>query len=198
MALWGSMAALDQSRENGQAGSPAPTVAINIGPVTGSVLYVRLWTRREAGQPARAGQESTDPAVCLTTDLLRASGADPVETDGRVCVARFSTLQAGILAARRLQWAAQGFSESENPVETAIAVLVQQAEDSPDALAGGPYPAVLERAAPGQILMTNNVGKDLEEMAGFSLGGSLGNRVPGIDVARAGSTLDPFHRRNGD
>ena len=145
-------------------------MAIDIASAIGTVLYVRLWTRRETNQTARAGLESSDPAVCLAIDLLRASGGDPVETDGLACVARFSTLQAGILAARRLQWAAQGFSESETPVETAIAVVVQQGEDSPDPLAGGPLPAVLERAAPGQILITNNVGKELEETAGFSLG----------------------------
>lgn len=169
VALRGPMAAVDQTRENGQAGSPAPTVAIDIARTSGSVLFVRLWTRQETGEPARAGGESVSPAVCLTLDILKASGAEPEMAADHVFVARYAALQAGVLAARRLQWAAQGFSESENPKETAIAAVVQHAGDSPEEAS---FPEVLQHAAPGQILLTDNVGNALEEMAGFSLGPS--------------------------
>ena len=165
-----SMTAFDQFRANGLAEVQTPTVAIDSAPTGGSILQVRLRTRLEAGQLGAAGGEILDPAVCLTTDLIKASGGDPVESDGQIFVARFTTVQDGVLAARRLQWAAQGFFESQNLKETPFAVLVQRPEDSLDPTANGFFAEALEHAEPGQILLTENVGKALGEMAGFSLG----------------------------
>jgi hypothetical protein len=164
------MAAWKQSRMPDQAEAQAPTVAISNAPATGVSLYVRLWAVGEAGESAPAFRENMDPAACLTTDLIAAAGGVQVETHGQVFLARFPALQTGILAARRLLWAAQGFSETSSLRETALAVLVQHPDESLGAAAERTVPHVLEHAAPGQILITESVAKVLEDMAGFSMG----------------------------
>jgi hypothetical protein len=93
------------------------------------------------------------------------------------CVARFPTLQAGILAARRLQWAAQGFSEIGDLRDTSVGLVVLSAEDAIEPMAGGTFLHVLDRAAPGQILLAEHAGKLAEDLPGFSVGPTSGTGV---------------------
>jgi hypothetical protein len=164
------MAVVEQTRRPDPTETHAATVAIDAAPAGGAVLHVRLWARGGTSELALAAGNNIDPAVCLATDLLAASGGSLVEAGGPFLVARFPSLQAGVLAARRLQWAAQGFSEAQNRRETCAAIVVQNTEDFFGGSSDGSFSTVLEGAAPGQILLTEDAGRGLDEMAGFSLG----------------------------
>jgi hypothetical protein len=145
-------------------------VAIGNAPGNGAVLYVKLWNPGETSDAVPAAQKYSSTAFCLTSDLIAASGGVICEAREQILSAQFSAFQIGVMAARRLQWAAQGFSETENLREMAVAVLVQHAEDALLSITDDASSHLLELAAPGQILLTEKAGKFLEEMAGFSLG----------------------------
>ena len=168
------MTALDQFRDNDPAGEHAPTVAIGNAPAVGAILHVRFSKSINAANAVPSGSPLLDPETCLTTDLIKASGGDVLESSGKVVVARFPAVQDGVLTARRLQWAAQGFLESRNSKDPPLSVLVQQTEDSLDPAMEASFVKALGSAPAGQILLTERVGKALDEMGGFALGADSG------------------------
>jgi len=112
------------------------------------------------------------PAVCLLADIAEAAGATPVETQGKVFAAAFAGLAEAIRAARRLQWALQGFVQGESAANLAMAVLVGNSEEFPGFLEQGRLPAALAKAAPGGILLTVQAAQAAEEQVAYALTGA--------------------------
>jgi hypothetical protein len=132
-------------------------------------LSIRLWTSAHVAEPAAAPWEGEGPAVCLILDLISASGGAPSASQGEVLVAEFLSFEAAILCARRLQWAVQGFSETEGLQTTSLAVLVHAPEEKPGQISGGELAHLLDQATPGQILLTEKARQPFENLPGFPL-----------------------------
>jgi hypothetical protein len=111
----------------------------------------------------------------MALDLIAASEGVLASRQGEALVASFPSFELAILAARRLQWAVQGFSESGGPQAISIAVLVHSPEDASAQTAGGALPHFLEQAEPGEILLTEEVSRYFENMPGFPLQEASGN-----------------------
>jgi hypothetical protein len=139
----------------------------------GAVLAVRLWTQPEEAESGPASDpsywKSAAPAVLLIVDLIAASEGVATVTHGKIMAASFSSPQTAITAARRLQWAIQGFSEAEKLKGTAISVLVCSAEEVSGKGEDHSFLLPLEKAAPGQILLTERSCQRLDELPIFSL-----------------------------
>jgi len=132
-------------------------------------LLVRLWTTDEPGEPDPMFWKSAAPAVSLILDLVSASEGVVAATHDNILVANFSGIQKAISAARRLQWAVQGFTEGESSHGTAAAVLVHSAENQFGQTSDNSFLLLLKQAIPGQILLTEKTCQHLHNLPGFSL-----------------------------
>ena len=162
------MAALSQSRKPEGAAEPLSAEAAS-NPSTGQAcISLRLWLsgRPDASLTVHA---SGNPAVCLIHDLVAASEGQLVASRGGVLVAGFLSYPAAILAARRLQWAFQGFSESSGPRSAALALLVHSLREAPSETSGGAVLRSLGEAAPGAILLTEAASRPLDGLPGLPL-----------------------------
>jgi hypothetical protein len=111
--------------------------------------------------------ESDSPAVSLATDLIAASkGASVSHRDGYL-VTSFHAVLPAVSTARRLQWAVQGLSEGRDLRGTSIAVLIHYAHDLPLQTGQSAVRDALEQANPGQILLTESIGKSFDDLPGF-------------------------------
>jgi hypothetical protein len=181
------MAALKQSRSPDQAA----TTKVPSSQTPGSAfLGVRLWTGN-AGGDANAVDWKKDPAACLIIDLVTASEGTSGAPHGRDCSATFHDIQSAVFAARRLQWAMQGFSESAGHKCAGIALLVSTAQES-TGKSSESSPSPLEVAEPGQILLSEGCCRLLGELPVLSLRPStvagfqeLLWRAPGDQAERA-------------
>lgn len=151
----------DQGRPQGSSSASAGT--------TSGVLNVRLWMTGEAGGSNPMFWKSAAPAVSLIVDLIAASEGVVATTQDNILVANFPSVQRAISAARRLQWAVQGFAEGKSFHGTAAAILVHSPEDQFGQTAGSSYLTLLNQAKPGQILLTDKTCQDLHDLPGFSL-----------------------------
>ena len=115
-------------------------------------LCVRLWNGTETGGGAL---NANAPAVCLVRDLILASQGQLSEPRGQLLVGTFSGIDSAILATRRLQWAMQGFSDSDKTGHTKAAILVYDADELSDPEFAGSVQLCLEQAVPGQILISS-------------------------------------------
>ena len=102
-------------------------------------------------------------------DLISASGGVPVAQQGEAFVAGFPSFDAAILAARRLQWAMQGFSEGGEPQAVSLAILIHTPEDAPGEADGGNLLLPGEQATPGEILLTERISQFFENLPGFPM-----------------------------
>jgi hypothetical protein len=153
----------DQSRSSAQA--PPTRVASSQAP--GAVLGIRLWTGDAAGDADSTAWKQA-PAAWLILDLITASEGTPGVARGRILTADFKGVQAAVSAARRLQWAIQGYSESAKLKGAGIAVLVFTSEESAKPPSDASL-APLEKAEPGQILLTEKCCLLLGEVPIFPL-----------------------------
>lgn len=157
-----------QFRESDRAATHTPTVVQESLPA-GAYLSARLWTSSPGGERATLPWDSSDPAVALAMDLLTASEGVRADTGSGHPVVTFRSFQKAILAARRLQWAMQGYSESDGLPGLSAAILIHSAEDTPDPAAGGRMAEALQKAAPGQILLTQPASQPIENLPGYQL-----------------------------
>jgi len=104
-----------------QAATQSSSRTQGISPSTDANLSLRLWTASGGAGLTPSNWESESPAVCLTLDLIAASEGTVVARQGGDLVAAFPSLPSAIQAARRLQWAFQGFSEAESAQAAAVA-----------------------------------------------------------------------------
>jgi len=84
-------------------------------------------------------------------------------------VAFFAGIQPAVLTARRLQWALQGLSEADRFAATAAAVLVHSTPDLPALENDSSVSLPLEKAAPGQILLTAKAAELLRDIPALPL-----------------------------
>ena len=135
-------------------------------PASGAVVFIRLWTDREGGQPGDVAAKGLDPAVCLAVDLIAASGG-AVQNQGKPLVATFPDAPTAILVARRMQWAFQGLSEAEGFAGCAIAALVCSSADLSGKPADHAGLLFLEQGTPGRILLGENVSELVRDIPGL-------------------------------
>lgn len=157
------------SREAQLAKGQATAQANGKSPSGGALLLVRLWPEAKEGEPEEHFWDSGAPAAGLTLDLIAASEGVRTATLGRKIVAKVPSVEAAVATARRLQWAIQGFAEGEGLQETAAAALVHGGTELPDPLAGSEWVEFLQKANPGQILLTEEACQAVEQIAGYSL-----------------------------
>ncbi len=88
--------------------------------------------------------------------MMSACGGTPQSAQGSILPVRFETPQAAVLAVRRLEWVLQGLSEGSSETaagaKASATVLIHAAADPESAS----LPSVLEKAAPGQVLLSNS------------------------------------------
>lgn len=181
MALQAKMAASTHSRKPEKAakqasprsqGESVTTADASIPP--NALLSLRLWNRTDPAHQAVSIWETDAPAVCLTLDLISASEGLPVARDGEVLVASFPTFQSAILAARRLQWAAQGFAEGAEPNSGPLAALIHAPKEDPGQSVGEAV-HLLQQAAPEQILLSSQASRFFDNLPGFPLQAASGD-----------------------
>jgi len=140
--------------------SQAATAMVDDAPAGSAVLSVRVCTDNG---PAEIWDDASLECA-LARDLIQASGGIPAEMGGPVLSARFDTIAAAALAARRLQWSAQGLSEDSHPY--ALSILIQSGDEVARAGHETPPP---EFASAGSILVTDSAARLLEDVPGFSV-----------------------------
>jgi len=160
------MAELRHDRAPDQTAAQISAFAGSEGRVAGAVVFIRLWTGGEGGQP-RDPSKGLEPAVCLAVDLIAASGG-VVQRPGKSLVATFPDAPTAILAARRMQWAFQGFSEADGFSGTAMAALVYSGDDLCGKAASEADALPLERAAPVNILLGEKASLFLRDLPGLA------------------------------
>ncbi len=163
------MAGVSQYREPERAPTEVCSFASGNTHPGGALLCVRLWTSPETAEPSAADWHGTAPAVCLTTDLLAASGCVASGVQGNLFVADFPSVPLAFSAARRLQWAVQGLAESEELRGSSIAVSVQSGDETVGMAVHDTLAASLQYASPGQILVTEKTGQLLSDIPGLSM-----------------------------
>ena len=171
VALQEKMAASTHSRKPEQAATPGSSWSPDHPPSSDACISIRLWPASGTAASALPFAGNETPAVCLVLDLIAASGGVPVARRVDGLVAGFPSFQAAVLAARRLQWAVQGFSETGDPQAACLAVLVHSPEDA----GGGDFLMPGDQAAPGEILLTEKASQLFENLPGFPLQPATGD-----------------------
>jgi hypothetical protein len=159
------MAATTQFRTTNWATSSAPDPHQENLPAWGAYLFVRLWTDAPRNLTGGVFGEHTSPAASLAIDLVKASAGIPVQSRGDVLSVGFQSIPSAISAARRLQWAMQGFSESPDLQANSLALLIQ----APAEVQGSDIPPILDQVAPGQILLSDKASQLFENLPGLPL-----------------------------
>ena len=183
MALTAEMAAPTHTRKPEQAATQSSSRAQEVPPSTDAILRqstlsLRLWTASGGAGLTPSNWESESPAVCLALDFIAASEGAVVARQGGDLVAAFPSLPAAIQAARRLQWAFQGFSEGEIAQAASLAILIHSPEDVPSQADSGNLVHLLEQieqATPGQILLTEKASQPFKKLPGFDLQAASGD-----------------------
>ena len=156
------------------------------------LLSARLWRQAESASVFSLW-ENESPASCLLIDLLTASEGRQLSRNGNVLLATFPACREAVLAARRLQWAMQGFCDTESRQAASLAVLIHSADEAPAENVSEEAMQFLEDAAPGTILLTEKAAQNLDRLPGFPLQAPSGDgilrldwRAPESQSARAG------------
>jgi hypothetical protein len=163
------MAVSTQSRKPERAEAQNSTRTQGIPAPREACLSVRLWAASGNSEPLPSLWENENPAACLLLDLIAASEGIPASRQGDVLTATFLTFQTAVFAARRLQWAVQGFSEAERLQATSLALLVHSPEEEHGETIAEDALHSLEQAAPGEILLTEKASQPFDSLPGFPL-----------------------------
>ena len=163
------MAASTQSRKPERAAEQSATRTQGIAAPREACLSVRLWTASSDSEPLPSLWENESPAACLILDQIAASEGIPASRQGEVLTATFPTFQTAVFAARRLQWAVQGFSEAERLQATSLALLVHSPDEEHGETIAEDALHSLEQAAPGEILLTEKASQPFDRLPGFPL-----------------------------
>ena len=168
MAISEKMHVSKQTRQLGQAATDRVTLVQGNPRNREAFLSIRLWNTGDNGETVPLYWDSGAPAVCLTADLIAASGGEPVSSNGGVLVTSFHSDHVAISSARRLQWAVQGFTESRNSQGISVVVLVHSAEELSTGPVGDALRNALDQAPGGQILLTEKASQFFEDLPGFA------------------------------
>lgn len=168
MAISEKMHVSKQTRRLGQAATERFPLGQGNPPNREAFLSIRLWNTGENGETVPLYWDSGAAAVCLTADVIAASEGQPVSSDSGVLVTSFHSDHLAISAARRLQWAIQGFSENTDLQGISVAVLVHSAEELSTGSEGDALRGALDQATGGQILLTEKASQFFEDLPGFA------------------------------
>lgn len=171
-------APVKSSRKPGQDRGQTMAVQTTGGAqAVGAYLTVKVSYGAEHESPQAWHVSSVESG--LVSDLIATSGGAAVETRGACLLARFPAVQSAALAARRLQWASQGFSDtSEHPVQ--LCILLQSGEESGGEIDERFVWQVFEEAHPGEILLSGAAAKALEPVPAFILEPSTHENLRGL------------------
>jgi hypothetical protein len=125
----------------------------------------------------------------LIQDLIAASHGQASGSGSNLVSAEFDGIETAILAARRLQWGLEGFSDSSRSGECAAAILVQHATDIPSSEAEKSALALLEDAAPGQILVDPKIAQALQGLPSLQIQAAPGSAIH--ELQWRGSAIAP-------
>jgi hypothetical protein len=125
----------------------------------------------------------------LILDLISASHGKASGPSRNLVSAEFDGIDTAILAARRLQWGLEGFSDSSRSGEFATAILVQYATGIPSSEAEKSALALLEDAAPGQILVDPKTSEALQGLPGLQFQAAPSSTIH--ELLRPGSAIAP-------
>jgi len=163
------MAVSTQSRKSERAATQNSAETLESPSPREACLSVRLWSAPIDSGQAQSLWDNNSPAACLTLDLIATSGGLPTARHDEVLVASFPTFQSAAMTARRLQWAVQGYAESEEPRTTSLALLIHSPEEGVgDTIAEDAFHS-LGQAASGAILLTEKASQPFDRMPGFPL-----------------------------
>jgi len=162
------LAATVQYRQPGRVAPPSSELPQGNRPAFGAYLSTRLWSETPSNHSSNSFDQSNSSAVSLTVDLLKASEGVAGESKGNILITGFATTQSAIAAARRLQWAVQGFCEAEGKQNTSVAVFIESAPEGSDKKAS----PLIDRIAPGQILLSERAWRSFEGLPGLPLQGT--------------------------
>jgi hypothetical protein len=160
------MGTTKQTRDSAQAASEKHPTTGSL-PVAETYLSIRLWNSNGPGPPTPLPLESDSPVVSLAADLIAASKGAPVSNRDGLLVTSFHAVLPAVSTARRLQWAIQGLAEGRDLRGTSIAVLIHYAHDLPVNTGDTAVRDALNHATPGQILLTESIGKSFDDLPGF-------------------------------
>ena len=163
------MAVSTQSRKPERAEAQNSTRTQGIPAPREAYLSARLWAASGNSEPLPSLWENENPAASLILDLIAASEGIPASRQGEVLTATFPTFQTAVFAARRLQWAVQGFSEAERLQATSLALLVHSPDEEHGETIAEDALHSLEQAAPGEILLTEKASQPFDRLPGFPL-----------------------------
>ncbi|MGO9338823.1 MAG: hypothetical protein ACLPY1_15085 [Terracidiphilus sp.] len=160
------MGSSKQTRDSAQAATEKHPTTGSL-PVAETYLSVRLWSSGGPGGPVPIPLECDSPIVSLATDLIAASKGAAVSNRDGFLVTSFHAVLPAVSTARRLQWAVQGLAEGRDFRGTSIAVLIHYVHDLPVETGQSAVRDALEQATPGQILLTEAIGKSFDDLPGF-------------------------------
>src|SRR5579863_8079662 len=131
----------------------------------GILLSLRLRTQDSSGTPLDVSMESDSIASALIRDVITASGGASLPAQGHVLSASFANMQMAVLTARRVRWGLEGLNANAGYRDAAAAILVYAVEDLPPERVA----AVLQNAAPGQVLLSGPVSEAVQQLPSVSL-----------------------------
>ncbi|MGA9069871.1 MAG: hypothetical protein WB424_06445 [Terracidiphilus sp.] len=175
------MAVSTQSRKSEQTVLQNRAETLESPSLREACLSVRLWSAPTHTGQAPSLWENNSPAACLTLDLIATSGGLPMARRGDVLVASFTTFMAAAMTARRLQWALQGYVESEEPRTTSLALQIHSPEEGAgNTVAQDPFQS-LAQASNGAILLTEKASQPFDRQPGFPLQVAAGDGLWELD-----------------
>lgn len=163
------MTAFQQSPHSGRTEDQGASTAHKSSAAAEARLIVRVWKTQRTSAPAGSPLMAGDPVLSLILDLISAShGVASIQPDKTVTAA-FSGIEPAILTARRLQWAIQGFSESEGNSDTAVAILAHCSADLSDMEAERLIQTAFEQVRPGQVLIAQSIADAIQGLPSLHL-----------------------------
>lgn len=158
-----------QSRKSERAATQNPAETLESPSPREACLSVRLWSAHTDSGQAQSLWDNNSPAACLTLDLIATSGGLPTARHDEVLIAAFPTFQSAAMTARRLQWAVQGYAESEEPKATSLALLIHSPDEGTGNTIAEDTFHSLGQAASGAVLLTEKASQPFDRLPGFPL-----------------------------
>ena len=155
---------------NAEHPSGAPVGGSGAG---GSEIALRLWVDEKGARTWK----SDSVLVYMIADLVAASGGQVAEAEQAVMAAKFDNPGQALVAAKRIQTSILEFVACRPGERVGVAILIYQSRSSqlvpgqsgssdPSGLSGELARMALEKARPGQILLTENVSQRVRNLPG--------------------------------
>ena len=159
----------DATLEDASMSTAEGSTANGSGPCPRSiVLALRLRTYDGGGLQGDVSWDTGSPVVALCMDVISASGGAADAPQGTVLPSRFFDLQSALLTIRRLQWALEGLREGAGSPEITASIAIHSVSDP----AAGAVASVLEKSAPGQVLVGGSLAEAVQQLPNADVRGT--------------------------